>query len=58
MDRSKLYICYSIPQRDFLTKNGLRWEISGKHMDTNNPFWAFIRTDKLDKLLKEWSQGK
>lgn len=53
-----LYCCYSIPQRDYLKSNGLRWEISGKSFNTNCPFWVYKNTDELSKLLKEWSSDK
>lgn len=27
-------------------------------MTTDNPFWVYIKTDKLIELLKEWSLSK
>ena len=29
-----LYICYSIPQRDYLKANGIRYEVGGKSFNT------------------------
>ena len=52
-----LYCCYSKPQKDFLTSHGIKYEIGGKSMSTDNPFWVYIRTEKLSKLLDEWTLG-
>lgn len=53
-----LYICYSLPQMMFLQNNGIHYDVEGKHKVTNKNFWVFIRTDKLNNLLKEWSLNK
>ena len=58
MKNSKLYCCYSIPLRDYLLKNGLRYEICAKNPNTYNLMWVFIRTADLDKFLCEWSNKK
>ena len=39
-DSKLLYICYSIPQRDYLKANGIRYEVGGKSFNTNCPFWV------------------
>ena len=58
MKESKLlYICYSIPQRDYLKVNGIRYEDGVKSFNTNCPFWVYIKNEKLDKLLNEWTLG-
>lgn len=58
MKNSKLYCCYSIPLRDYLIKNGLRYEICAKNPNTDNLMWIFFRTSDLDKFLCEWSNKK
>lgn len=55
MTNKVLYCCYSIPQRDYLTKNGIRYEVCGKSMTSDRPFWVYLRTEKLDRVLKQWS---
>ena len=55
MKNNKLYCCYSIPLRDYLIKNGIRYEICAKNPNTDNLMWIFIRTSDLDKFLCEWS---
>ena len=29
MKESKLYCCFSVPQRDYLTSNGIKYELCG-----------------------------
>lgn len=58
MKNSKLYCCYSIPLRDYLIKNGLRYEICAKNPNNDNLMWIFFRTSDLDKFLYEWSNKK
>lgn len=55
---NKLYCCYSVQVRDYLYKNGVKYDICALNPNTNNMFWAYIRTERLDKLLNEWSSGK
>lgn len=54
---SKLYCCYSLPQRDYLAINGIRYELVAENRNSHKPMWVYIRNEKLDKLLKEWSLG-
>ena len=58
MKNNKLYCCFSVPQRDYLTENGIKYELCGLNPNTKNMFWVYIKTDKLDKYLKEWSIKK
>ena len=51
-----LFCCYSAELKNFLTKNGIRYEICALNPNTNNMFWAYLRNDKLDKLLTDWSK--
>ena len=57
MKNSKLYCCYSVPLRNFLSENGLRYEISAKNPNSDIYFWVYIRTEKLNKLLSLWSHS-
>ena len=58
MKNSNLYCCYSIPLRDYLLENGVRYEICAKNPNTDNLMWIFIKTSKLDNLLWNWSNKK
>lgn len=55
---NKLYCCYSIPLRDFLLKNGIRYEIVALNPNSKSTMWIYIKDKKLDKLLREWSLRK
>lgn len=55
---NKLYCCYSVQVRDYLYKNGVKYDLCALNPNTNNMFWAYIRTERLDKLLNEWSNRK
>lgn len=54
--KSKLFPCYSIPLRDFLTSKGIRYELVGVHPKTNKMFWVYIKDNKLNELTSEWSR--
>lgn len=54
----KLYCCYSLNLRKYLYKNGLRYELAAKNPNSDSLFWVYVKTDKLDKLLTEWSANK
>lgn len=57
MEKSKiLYCCYSFPQKEYLKSKGIRYELGGKSLSTDCPFWVYIRNEKLDKLLEKWSK--
>lgn len=56
MKQSKLFPCYSIPLRDFLTSKGIRYELVGLHPETHKMFWVYIKNKELDKYTSEWSQ--
>lgn len=55
MKNSKLFPCYSVPLRDFLTSKGIRYELVGIHPETHNMFWVYIKTEKLNNATYEWS---
>ena len=53
--QSKLFPCYSIPLRDFLTSKGIRYELVGLHPETHKMFWVYIKNEELNKAMREWS---
>ena len=57
MKQSKLFPCYSIPLRDFLTSHGVRYELVGMHPETHKMFWVYIKDEKLNTLTSEWSKN-
>lgn len=54
----ELYCCYSLNLREFLYENGLRYKLAALNPNSKSLFWVYVKTDKLDKLLNEWSANK
>lgn len=54
----ELYCCYSLNLREFLHKNGLRYKIAALNPNSKSLFWVYIKDEKLDELLNEWSANK
>ena len=57
MKESKLYCCFSLPQKKFLESKGFKHEIKALNDKTKCTMWVYIKDEKLDRLLKEWSLG-
>lgn len=55
MDSIKLFPCYSIPLKNYLVGNGIRYELVGLNPKTKNMFWVFIISDDLKRLLDTWA---
>lgn len=55
MENKSLYVCYSIPQREYLKRNNIKYEVGGKSITTDKPFWVYVRNKKLDECLSNWS---
>ena len=58
MDNVELYCCYSLNLREFLYKNGLRYKLAALNPNSKSLFWVYVKNEKLDKLLNEWSANK
>lgn len=54
----ELYCCYSLNLREFLYKNGLRYKLAALNPNSKSLFWVYVKDEKLDKLLSEWSANK
>ena len=54
----KLYCCFSIPQRDYLTENGIQYEICGLNPNSKHMFWVYIRNKELNDVLQTCGKGK
>lgn len=54
----ELYCCYSLNLRNYLKDNGLRYKIAALNPNSKSLFWVYIKNDKLDKLLSDWSANK
>lgn len=54
----KLYCCYSLNLREFLYQNGVRYELAALNPNSKSLFWVYVKNEKLDRLLNEWSANK
>lgn len=57
-NKSGLYCCYSLPLRKYLYENGVEYELAALNPNSKSLFWVYIKTEKLDRLLTEWSKNK
>ena len=55
---AKLYCCYSLNLRNYLYENGLRYELAALNPNSKSLFWVYMKNEKLDQLLSEWSANK
>ena len=53
-----LFCCFSVPLRDFLAENNVKYEICALNEKSKKTMWIYIRTEKLNKLLEAWSLRK
>ena len=58
MNNVELYCCYSLNLREFLYKNGMRYKLAALNPNSKSLFWVYVKDEKLDKLLNEWSANK
>lgn len=54
----ELYCCYSLNLRRFLYDNGVEYKIAALNPNSKSLFWIYVKTEKLDRLLAEWSDNK
>lgn len=51
----ELYCCYSLPLRNYLYKNGMKYKLVALNPNSKKMFWVYVKNEKLDRLLNEWS---
>ena len=51
----ELYCCYSLPLRNYLRNNGVKYKLAALNPNSNKLFWVYVKDEKLDNLLNEWS---
>lgn len=57
MKESKLYCCFSVPQRDYISSKDIRYELVALNPNTQNKMWIYIKDEKLNNVLQNWSKG-
>lgn len=58
MNNMDLYCCYSLNLRNYLYENGLRYKLAALNPNSKSLFWVYVKNDKLDRLLNNWSANK
>ena len=51
----KLYCCYSLNLRRYLTDRGIKYQLAALNPNSKKMFWVYIKNSELDKALSEWS---
>ena len=54
----ELYCCYSLPLRNYLRDNGMRYKLCALNPNSQQRFRVYVRNEKLDRLLTEWTTNK
>lgn len=57
-EQNKIYCCFSMNLKNFLSDNGVRYELEALSKSTHKTFWLYIVNDKLNQLLTEWTMKK
>ena len=55
---SVIYTTYDVNFKQYLNENGHRYIVCGLNPNSQQMFWVYIRNEKLNKLLTEWSDIK
>ena len=58
MKDSKIYCCFSVPLKDYLTQQKIKYDICALNPNSKLMFWGYVRTEKLNECLKTWSLRK
>ena len=56
-ENKKLYCCYSLPLMKFLSNNDIKYELVALNKNTQCTMWIYVKNEKLNNLLNEWSLG-
>ena len=54
----ELYTCYSLPLRNYLRDNGMRYKLAALNPNSKKLFWVYVKNEKLNTLLDRWSTSK
>ena len=51
----ELYCCYSLPLRNYLRDNGLRYKSCALNPNSQQRSWVNVKDKQQDTLLNKWS---
>ena len=49
-----IYRCYSVSLMQFLSQNNERYILIAKDIKSDRQFWAYVKTDRFNQLLRQW----
>ena len=58
LDKGDIYCCFSFPLHNFIVAHGLEPIAQEVHKKTGKQFSVFIKGEKLQALLTEWTANK
>lgn len=58
LPKDEVYLCFSLPLYKFLEKNEVYPIAKEIHKTTKKVFTVFIKGDKLQELLKQWTENR
>lgn len=58
LDKADVYCCFSLPLYKFIVAHGLEPIANEVHKKTGRPFSVFMKGDKLQALLTEWTANR
>lgn len=57
-EQKKIFCCYSMNLKNYLSENGVRYELEALSKSTHKTFWLYIIDKQLQKFLEEWAARK
>lgn len=58
LSKDEVYLCFSFPLFKFLENNQVYPIAKEVHKVTNKVFTVFIKNDRLQELLKQWTENR
>lgn len=58
MQKDKIFKCYSANLRKKLEEKGCRYEFPAIDIVNGKTFWAFLKNENVNEVLKAWADSK
>lgn len=58
MSEKEVFYCYSLPLMHFLKAQNINYLYEGYNKNSNYPYFAFEKNDRLSKALSGWDNFK
>lgn len=57
-EQKRIYCCFSLNLKNYLSENGVRYELEALSKSTYKTFWLYVIDERLQELLQEWAARK